>query len=76
MQGLLLKLETFKNKLIERGLEEAIEVILRFLGDHDLFYEKTAYELLWGYNDTTLKLLKDFGLTDETVFSLEVRILF
>jgi len=69
--GLLLKLEAYKKKLLERELEEVIEVILQFVGDHDLFYEKTAHELLWGYDDTVLELLKEFKLTDYTVFALE-----
>lgn len=71
-----MELETIKNKLLDWGTKEILELFLRSVRDHDLFYERTASALLWGYKDPVLHLLKDFGLTDDDVFALEVSIIF
>ena len=62
-----------KKTLIERGEEELVDILLKYYyKDTELFYTKRACDILWGYNDPVLELLKTLKLTDMTVFSLEV----
>lgn len=82
-QGLLLQLESLADSILKRfgeAAEEAflstVEDYLGTIGDDDLFYEKSAYELLWGYDDPVLEMLTDFKLADSGIFSLEVRAFF
>jgi len=66
---LLLQFEKLKATLEE----EFVELLLKYVyKDNDLFYTKSVCELLWGYNDPVLELLKTFRLTDVTLFALEV----
>ncbi|XP_065885904.1 lysosome membrane protein 2-like [Dysidea avara] len=70
--GLLLQFESMKKTLIERGEEELVDILLKYYyKDTELFYTKRACDILWGYNDPVLELLKTLKLTDMTVFSLE-----
>ena len=82
-QGLLLKLETYSEtikkrfgEIIKDAFLDAIEEFLRADKDNQIFYEINAYDLLWGYHDPVLQILKDFRLTDDATFYLEVRAIF
>ena len=57
---------------VQKLFLDAIEDVLRVDGDHKLFYDINVYDLLWGYHDPVLQLLKDFRLIDNATFSLEV----
>lgn len=72
-QALLTKLETHTNSILDRLGRFAVEEFLKYVErDYELFYEINVYKLLWGYPDHVLRLLMDFGLTDNDTFSLEV----
>ena len=78
-QGLLLKFETYAEEvkktlgnIAKVAFVDAVEEVLRLDKDNDLFYKINAYDLLWGYHDPILQLLKDFRLTDNATFFLEV----
>ena len=51
---------------------ESAEFYLSLIDNQELFIEKTAYELLWGYNDPLLQLLVLLGLTDDPLMKIEV----
>ena len=79
-QGLLLQLETYSEtvkkllgNLAKDAFLDAIEELLRFDKDNQIFYEINVHDLLWGYHDPILQILKDFRLTDDATFYLEVR---
>ena len=78
-QGLLLKVETYAEEVKKRlgnigkdAFMAAVEEFLRLEKDNNLFYKINVHDLLWGYHDPVLQLLKDFRLTDSAIFSLEV----
>ena len=45
---------------------------LTLIGDQNLFIEKTAHEIIWGYNDPLLQMLVSLGLSDDPFFRAEV----
>ena len=51
---------------------ENAEFYMSLIDNQELFIKKTAYELLWGYNDPLLKLLVLLGLTDDPLMKIEV----
>jgi len=62
-----------KKTLEERGEKELVDLLLKYYyKDTELLYTKKVCDLLWGYNDSVLELLKTLKLTDTTVFSVEV----
>ena len=70
----MLKLETLSKNILERLGRDLLEEFLSLVERKDnLFYEINVHDLLWGYHDKTLQLLKDFRLTDNATFYLEVR---
>ena len=66
-----MKLEKLKSNILERLGRDFLDDFLERINDN-LFYQKKINDLLWGYVDETLNLLKDFGLTDNATFALEV----
>ena len=48
------------------------EFYMSLIDSQELFIEKTAYELLWGYNDPLLEVLVLLGLTDNSLMKIEV----
>ena len=78
-QGLLLKVETYAEEVKKRlgniakdAFMAGVEEVLRLDKDNDIFYKINVHDLLWGYHDPVLQLLKDFRLTDSATFFLEV----
>ena len=62
------------NNILERLGRDVLDEFLRLVERKDtLFYKVNVHDLLWGYHDKTLQLLKDFRLTDNATFSVEVR---
>ena len=45
---------------------------MSMIEDQDLFIEKTAYELIWGYTDPLLELLAEIDLYTDPVMRIEV----
>lgn len=70
-----MKLEEFKSKAIEKIGDELLRFYLDLFKQHDLLYERSVQDLLWGYKDPILEIFKLIGLTDNATFALEVRAL-
>ena len=51
------------------------EFYMSLIDSQELFIEKTAYELLWGYNDPLLEVLVLLGLTDNSLMKIEVNVI-
>ena len=51
------------------------EFYLTMIGDQSLFIEKTAHEVIWGYQDPILEMLVLLGLTDDPLMRIEVGII-
>ena len=45
---------------------------MSIIDSQELFIEKTAYELLWGYSNPLLEILESMGLVDDTTMRIEV----
>ena len=48
------------------------EFYMSIIDSQELFIEKTAYELLWGYSNPLLEILESMGLVDDTTMRIEV----
>ena len=48
------------------------EFYMSIIDSQELFIEKTAYELLWGYSNPLLEILGSMGLVDDTTMRIEV----
>ena len=72
MQSVLNKLEEIEALLLYLLGPEGAEYYMSVIEDQDLFIEKTAHELLWGYTDPLFKLLMGIGLTSESLMRIEV----
>ena len=48
------------------------EFYMSIIDNQELFIEKTAYELLWGYSNPLLEILESMGLVDDATMRIEV----
>ena len=48
------------------------EFYMSIIDSQEIFIEKTAYELLWGYSNPLLEILESMGLVDDTTMRIEV----
>ena len=48
------------------------EFYMSIIDNQELFIEKTAYELLWGYSNPLLEILESMGLVDDITMRIEV----
>ena len=48
------------------------ESYLTMIGDQSLFIEKTAHEVIWGYQDPMLEMLVLLGLTNDPLMKIDV----
>ena len=72
MQSVLNKLEEIEALLLYLLGPEGAAYYMSVIEDQDLFIEKTAHELLWGYTDPLFKLLMEIGLISESLMRIEV----
>ena len=72
MQSVLDKLEEIEAFLLYLLGPKGAEYYMSVIEDQDLFIEKTAHELLWGYTDPLFKLLMEVGLMNASLMMIEV----
>ena len=48
------------------------QIFLTLIGDQTLFIQKSAHEILWGYNDPLLEFLVIMGLAESSIVSIQV----
>lgn len=48
------------------------EFYIRLIGDQSLFVNKTAQEIIWGYDDPILRMLELIGLIDTSIMTSQV----
>lgn len=58
--------------LIDLFGPQRAEFYMSMIDSQELFIEKTAYELLWGYTDPLLEVLVSMGLADDSTMRIEV----
>ena len=59
--------------LLFKAVNETVaQEYLAVIKEQPLFIEKTAHEILWGYEDPIFKMLKTAGLSGTSVFTIKV----
>jgi len=61
------------NLLIEKLGKFVAKTFLEMIDSQELFIEKTAHEILWGYDDQIFGILTLLGFADSSQFAARVR---
>jgi len=72
LQAVLNQLQHIKSILFQIFENTIAEMFLILIGDQQLFIEKNAHELLWGYHDPIFGMMNFLGLSDTPLFSIKV----
>jgi len=59
--------------LVQAFGRDTAQMYLEMIENEQLFVEKTAYEILWGYDEPIYEILTLLGLTNSSQFALRVR---
>ena len=73
LQSVLLKRDMFSNLILRQFNQTAQKEFLDSIDKEELFYNVNIYDLLWGYNDPTMEILKKYNLAASSLYALKVR---
>ena len=73
LQTILNKIEEVEQLLVKVLGEAIANVYLNMIDNQELFIERTAYEILWGYDEPLFGMLSLLGLGNSSQFAARVR---
>ena len=73
LQTILHQIQKVESLLLEKVGNAIAQIFLEMIDNQDLFIEKTAHEILWGYDDPIFKLLARLGIAPSSQIAVRVR---
>jgi len=73
LQTVLHQMQEVESEILEKVGNAIAQIFLEMLDSQELFIEKTADEILWGYDDPILEMLARLGIVPSSQIAVRVR---
>ena len=73
LQTILHQIQEVESKILEKVGDTIAQIFLEMIDSQELFINKTAHEILWGYDDPILGMLARLGIAPSSQIAVRVR---